>query len=156
MAKEKLQFTNGNYFCGATQRPDCLRKAENTCCLYCNEINKCQELNKSKIKPCTADIICMDEYCEFSLWNLIEKFLGGSLSIPDGWCVCRADFDVEEPYIMIFDSSYQTKGDVKILVPKALAYYLSTHHCGSEKMRNLIKEHAICDVRDTIKDALRM
>ena len=67
MAKEKLKFTNGNYFCGAKVRPDCLKESQNTCCLYCDSIVKCQELNKSKTKPCTADIISPDEWCEFSL-----------------------------------------------------------------------------------------
>ena len=67
MAKDKLQFTNGNYFCGAKTRPDCLKKDINQCCLYCDLIAKCQTENKSKIKPCTADIISPDEWCEFSL-----------------------------------------------------------------------------------------
>lgn len=67
MSKEKLQFTNGNYFCSSKLRPDCLKEATNSCCLYCDIIAKCQHENKSKVKPCTADIISMDEWCEFSL-----------------------------------------------------------------------------------------
>lgn len=63
---EKLKFTNNNYLCGATLRPDCL-KTTNLCCLYCDSIEKCMANNKSKTKPCTADIIGLDEYCDLSI-----------------------------------------------------------------------------------------
>lgn len=63
---EKLKFTNNNLLCSADKRPDCL-KATNLCCLYCDAIEKCMAENKSKVKPCTADIISMDEYCELSI-----------------------------------------------------------------------------------------
>ena len=63
---EKLKFTNNNLLCGATKRPDCL-KTTNLCCLYCNTISRCIELNKSKVKPCTANIIGIDEYCDLSI-----------------------------------------------------------------------------------------
>lgn len=63
---EKLKFTNNNYFCGASERPDCL-KSTNLCCLYCDLINKCMKENKKKIKPCTANIISPDEWCDFSI-----------------------------------------------------------------------------------------
>ena len=76
--KEKLQFTGNNYFCGAKKRPECVRfeskqnPGANVCCLYCEgeTIERCIEHNRKlglKIKPCTADIISPDEYCELSI-----------------------------------------------------------------------------------------
>lgn len=50
---------------------------------------------------------------------------GGSLEIPQGWCVIGADFDVENPYINIAHIA-GTFTDKRLLVPKSLAYYLST------------------------------
>lgn len=54
-----------HYFCDAKYRPECL-KGNNLCCLHCDVIIKCQEINK-KIKPCTADVVCLDEPCEFAI-----------------------------------------------------------------------------------------
>lgn len=62
-----LKYTSGNYFCSSQVRPSCLKTNTNQCCLYCNMIEKCQEQNKSKTKPCTADIVSLDEYCPYSV-----------------------------------------------------------------------------------------
>ena len=79
--------------------------------------------------------------------------LGGVLEIPDGWCVVRADFDVAEPFINIMCMSGACE-EKKLLIPKALAYYLGTHFCGSNVMRDLIREHAQREIQNVIKDAL--
>lgn len=63
---EKLKFTNNNYLCGAPKRPDCL-KPTNLCCLYCDSINRCIEENRSNVKPCTADVVSPDEYCDLAI-----------------------------------------------------------------------------------------
>ncbi len=79
---------------------------------------------------------------------------GGSLEIPDGWVVYSANFDAEEPYIVIFPSSGQNDHENKIMVPKALAYYLSTHYCGSEAMENVLRSRGRMEIQNKIKDAL--
>ena len=58
--------------------------------------------------------------------------------------VSGADFDVEEPYITVCEDL--TGDEYKLLVPKSLAYYLSTHFCGSNVMRELIQEHTRADI----------
>lgn len=63
---DKLKFTNNNYLCGASLRPDCI-KTTNLCCLYCDAIERCIEKNTKKVKPCTADIIGMDDFCDLSI-----------------------------------------------------------------------------------------
>ena len=68
MAKYIPQIGKINYFCSATIRPDCLKGlSSNLCCLYCDSVEKCIEQNKSKIKPCSPNIIGMDDFCEFSI-----------------------------------------------------------------------------------------
>jgi len=64
---ETITFTNGNYFCSSIIRPDCLRKGGNQCCLYCDLVEKCITLNKSKTKPCSAYIVSTDEFCPYSV-----------------------------------------------------------------------------------------
>jgi hypothetical protein len=78
---------------------------------------------------------------------------GGILEIPDGWFVNQANFDVDDPYIMIcYSKDYDVV--IKLSVPKSLAYYLSTHFCGSEKMKDMIEGYAKYEVQTAIKQAL--
>jgi hypothetical protein len=75
MSKEKLTYTNGNYFCSSELRPDCIKglsknrsgETGNLCCLFCDLIEKCQHENKSKTKPCTANIVSPDDYCPYAV-----------------------------------------------------------------------------------------
>jgi hypothetical protein len=107
------------------------------------------------------DIPEQSEHCKLIIENkaLMEKFMkkakekkveplvfspvawqlaGGSLEIPDGWFVQKADFDCDEPYIEIAEDS--SDREKRIQVPKSLAYYLSTHSCGSRRMRSTIEK----------------
>lgn len=80
---------------------------------------------------------------------------GGSIEIPQGWFVSGANFDVEEPYVEICSNtpgSYDEKK--KIPFPKPIAYYLSTHFCGSDVMHEIISEGAKYNIQNTIKTAL--
>ena len=78
-----------------------------------------------------------------------------TLTIPAGFFVDGADFDAEEPFITVSDPEdddvYKT---TKILFPKALAYYLKTHFCGSEGMRGLIRDHERRKVQEAIQVAI--
>jgi hypothetical protein len=85
--------------------------------------------------------------------DLSDQLKGGTLEIPDNYFVSKADFDTDEPHICI-TSEEDMDNTIKILVPKSLAYYLSTHYCGSKKMHDLIEEHTKTNIRNTIKDAL--
>jgi len=79
--------------------------------------------------------------------------MGGTFTIPDGWVVHEVNFDCSNPYAMILNEKNHDEEE-KILIPKALAYYLSTHFCGSKVMRYTIQKNAIYNVGNTIKDAL--
>jgi hypothetical protein len=65
--KDKLLYTNNNMMCNSSIRPDCIKGNANTCCLYCNIIEKCQKENKAKTKPCTMNIVSTDEYCPYAI-----------------------------------------------------------------------------------------
>lgn len=82
------------------------------------------------------------------------QYQGGTLEIPDGFFVCGANFDDDAPYITICPDSANPAEDRKLPVPKALAYYLSVHWCGSEAMHKLIRENERRSVQNTIKEAL--
>jgi hypothetical protein len=86
--------------------------------------------------------------CKTPEWQEV----GGAIEIPVGWFVCGAYFDVAEPYIEISDPDCLDR--VKIPFPKPLAYYLSTHWCGSEYMHELIEDGAKRKVQNIIKSAL--
>jgi hypothetical protein len=83
-----------------------------------------------------------------------DATIGGILETPDGFWVCGADFDADEPYIKICDNLRTTSKETKILVPKSLAYYLSTHWCGSEKMHKEIVNRTTATVKSQIREAL--
>jgi hypothetical protein len=75
-----------------------------------------------------------------------------TLVIPSGHFVYRCDFDADEPYLTIVkDGDFV---ETKVPVPRALAYYLRTHSCGSHNMRTIIEEHAKRQTLRHIKEAL--
>lgn len=76
-----------------------------------------------------------------------------TITIPKGHFVCRCDLDAEEPYIQICHKDDVLK-ETKVLVPKALAYYLTIHFCGSHKMRNLIVEDTKREIRNGLSEIL--
>ena len=65
------------------------------------------------------------------------------------------NLDVEEPYAMIstFEEDVEKK-EKRILIPKSLAYYLVTHWCGSEVIKENIEENIRYKIKNIIMDAL--
>lgn len=80
---------------------------------------------------------------------------GGSFEIPDGWFVCGADFDAEEPYVTIANGDLSGE-ERRVPVPKSMAYYLSTHSCGSQKIHDNLIEDGRREVRNKIKAILQI
>jgi len=78
---------------------------------------------------------------------------GGTLTIPDGYYVSHVDFDVETPFIEI-ELPYPGNDKKKLLVPKSLAYYLSTHFCGSNHFREIMLNDEKRKVQSKIREAL--
>jgi len=78
---------------------------------------------------------------------------GGVMDIPDGWFVTRVKLDCDKPHIAIAQNGIHLP-EKYIRVPKALAYYLRRHDCGSKEMRETIREGGKREVRKAIKVAL--
>lgn len=104
------------------------------------------------IKGCTreefpADLSALEDY-------IYKTYKKGNhpMSIKEGWFCNGADFDCEEPYIIIGNKDC-TKKD-RILVPETMAYYLRTHFCGSMNMHNGLKEDAVRDMQNKFKELL--
>ena len=76
-----------------------------------------------------------------------------SMIIEDGWFCNGADFDCKEPYITLCHDTELNKKE-KMLIPEALAYYLRTHWCGSQKMHDLIENNAIRGIQDQLKEII--
>jgi len=74
------------------------------------------------------------------------------LQIEDGWFVYGADFDCDEPYIVLANND--TNEEKRVNVPEQLAYYLRTHWCGSQRMHDLIYDKGVNSTRYKIKEAL--
>lgn len=78
--------------------------------------------------------------------------IGGELKLPDGWFVYRMNCDLPEPYICICNED--TAEEREMPVSKALAYFLSTHDCGSEAMKQNLSDFAKRKIQNDIKDVL--
>lgn len=103
-----------------------------------------------RYKDCTCN-----ESIEETINYNNDQFIGGKLEIPDGWFVYMADFDAEEPYIIVVkDGCYSVDDEVKLPVPKSLAHYLSKHFCGSKKMVESIREGAERNIQYKLKKLL--
>jgi hypothetical protein len=79
--------------------------------------------------------------------------VGGAITIPIGWFVCGADLDADEPFLKICNSN-DFRATECLPFPKPIAYYLTTHTCGSERMRTHIREDMRREIVDKIKRAL--
>lgn len=58
----------------------------------------------------------------------------------DGWFCYRANFDDQEPYVIIANNKV-LNDERKVLIPEQIAYYLRTHFCGSEIMHKEIEKN---------------
>ena len=83
-----------------------------------------------------------------------NQAIGGELAIPSGHCVVGCDLDAEEPYCEIVPEKNYTAKRKRLAIPKSLAYYLSTHFCGSERMRANIANQATEAAKSKIREAL--
>jgi len=85
-----------------------------------------------------------------------DQFVGGTIVLPDGYFVYEVNFDAEEPYCVLYnkDTTLDEK-PIKIAIPKSLAYYVTTHFCGSKYMKEAIRRDAIHECKNKIKDALQ-
>lgn len=78
-----------------------------------------------------------------------------TMTIPKDHFVCGCNLDDEVPYCTITPKDeFAVEHEKKVLIPKALAYFLRTHFCGSYEMHKLITDHAKFEAREKIKEAL--
>lgn len=85
-----------------------------------------------------------------------DQAVGGTMVIPDGYFVYEVNFDAEEPYCILHNMDLiLDKEPIKVVIPKSLAYYVTTHFCGSESMEKALKNDAIHECKNKIKDALQ-
>ena len=82
-----------------------------------------------------------------------DQTKGGTLEIPEGYFVSSVNLDVEEPYCIIVKEDCQ-ESERKISIPKALAYYLTTHHNGSQIFRGALLKQGRNSLRGKINDLL--
>lgn len=82
-----------------------------------------------------------------------KESMGGTLIIPDGYIVYNVDLDVEPPTCTIVKEDLTDEH--KIEVPRALAYYLTTHHNGSVKFQEAIRVDAQNELRSAFRELLK-
>jgi hypothetical protein len=75
------------------------------------------------------------------------------LTIPQGWFVCGCDLDAIPPTYKICKEKNILEEQI-LLFPPALAYYLSTHFCGSYKMKTIYENGATLKLQNEIKEVL--
>jgi len=88
--------------------------------------------------------------------NQADSTVGGSLVMPEGHFVERVDLDAEEPYCTVVSTDNIAGEGKKILIPRSLAYYLSTHHNGSNEFRDLLRRDAKNELRAELQSLLKM
>lgn len=81
-----------------------------------------------------------------------EIVSGGNLDIPDGFFVYDLRVDDADPIVEIIND--ETGEERTLKVPRALAYYLRTHDCGSALMRQKIEENAIRKMQKNLRHIL--
>jgi len=77
-----------------------------------------------------------------------------TMTIPAGHFVIKVDLDCDTPYCKVCRENDCTDIKEKILIPKALAYFLRTHFCGSNRMHDSLIEDGRRGCQNEIKDAL--
>jgi translation elongation factor EF-Ts len=83
------------------------------------------------------------------------QLTGGTITIPEGYVVLRVDLDADVPIIEINkEGSFKDKNKKILEVPRALAYYLTTHHNGSNKVREQLRTDAQNQLRSMLRDLL--
>lgn len=75
------------------------------------------------------------------------------LTIPKGWFVSGCYFDKDPPTCRISKED-DVLEERTLLIPPALAYYLSTHFCGSYKMQKIYKDQAVRELQCKFRDLL--
>ena len=74
------------------------------------------------------------------------------MEIGENWFCHKADFDSEEPHVIL---AHKDSGEKKkVPVPKQLAYYLRTCYCGSQTMHALITANAKKSVGKRVRELL--
>lgn len=87
--------------------------------------------------------------------TLDKQCKGGHLRIPDGWFVNMIDVDADKPYVQICPEQGPATGcERKLDIPPSLAYYMSTHFCGSRKMHGDTVDYGRRQVQRDIRAAL--
>ena len=76
-----------------------------------------------------------------------------TMTIPKDYFVCGCDLDANPPICKIA-TDIDILQEKEILIPPALAYYLTTHFCGSWKMKENYEERAKFNLRREIKKLL--
>ncbi len=77
-----------------------------------------------------------------------------TMTIPAGHFVNHVDLDCDTPYCKVCRESDMEDMKEKIFIPKALAYYLRTHFCGSNDMHENLIKHGRESCQREIKSAL--
>jgi len=83
-----------------------------------------------------------------------DEDIGGTLNIPDGYFVYNVDLDSAIPTCTIYKKDLGSKNPQVLEIPRALAYYLTTHHNGSNKFRDLLRRDAQNTLRTKLKSLL--
>jgi hypothetical protein len=89
---------------------------------------------------------------EYILKKEKKEIQNKPMTIKEGWFCYGANFDCKEPHIIIADNDCNK--EEKILIPETVAYYLRTHFCGSNQMRDTIRDNAISDMQYKFKELL--
>lgn len=83
-----------------------------------------------------------------------EQRMGGKLEIPDNYFVYKVDLDHAEPYCTILPTGEDK--EIKLPIPKSLAYYLRTHFCGSDSYHKNVQDDAVRALQNKIKELLNI
>ena len=75
-----------------------------------------------------------------------------TFTIPAGYFVHGVDWDANPPICRTVPDTFRYEDEKVLVLPKALAYFLSTHSCGSEKFRTLVDNMAARAERREIQE----
>lgn len=111
----------------------------------------CPHCNKNNVIMFDAD----NDYCKDckKYFPAVKDFEVESviLKIPEGYSIYHMRADVDKPFITFITPENE---EIRMDMPKQIAYYLTTHFCGSDKMRKNNIEMGREQVRNEIRNIL--
>jgi hypothetical protein len=96
-----------------------------------------------------ADLANLEDY----IYKTYYKEKNQPMQIDEDYYCYNVNLDCDDPFATLCHKD-DCAIEETIKIPHQLAYYLTTHWCGSQKMHDLIEKNAIRSIQSKLKEIL--